>query len=247
MTETSSGREQLLISAFVGLADTLVDDYDIIDLLDRLAGYSVALLAAGSAGILLGDGQRRLRVVASTDERTEWMELLQLEADEGPFVDCYRTGTPISVTDLADAAARWPRFVAALTERGVSGSVHALPLRLRGQPIGTLNLFHQRTGTLPAADLAVGQALADVATIGILSERAISRGEVLSEQLQAALNSRVIIEQAKGMIAEYLTMTVDDAFTPLRNCARYHNRKLSEVASDVVDRKIPSAALGQPP
>jgi hypothetical protein len=185
MTETPSGREQLLITAFVGLADTLVDDYDVIDLLDRLAGYSVALLAADAAGILLGDARANLRVVASTDERTEWMELLQLEADEGPCVECYRTGAPVSVTDLT-AAAQWPRFSAGLVQRGLSGSVHALLLRLRGQPIGTLNLFHQRTGALPAADLAVGQALADVATIGILSERAIRRGEVLSEQLQTA-------------------------------------------------------------
>jgi GAF domain-containing protein len=166
----------------------------------RLAGYSVALLAAEAAGILLGDAQANLRVVASTNEQTEWMELLQLEAGEGPCVECYRSGIPVSVTDLTAAAARWPRFIAELVQRGVSGSVHALPLRLRGQPIGTLNLFHQRTGPLSAADLAVGQGLADVATIGILSERAIRRGEVLSEQLQAALNDRVIIEQTKGCL-----------------------------------------------
>ena len=245
MTETPTGREQLLITAFVGLADTLVDDYDIIDLLDRLAGYSVALLAADSAGILLGDDQRRLRVVASTDERTEWMELLQLEADEGPCVDCYRTGAPVAVTDLADATARWPRFVAALSRRGVSGSVHALPLRLRGRPIGTLNLFHQSTGVLPAADLAVGQALADVATIGILSERAISRGEVLSEQLQAALNSRVVIEQAKGVLAERGRLNMEAAFDRLRHHARHHNLRLSDVARQVVGTDLATQILAE--
>jgi transcriptional regulator with GAF, ATPase, and Fis domain len=237
MTETPTGREQLLITALVGLADTLTDDYDIIDLLDRLAGYSVALLAADAAGILLGDARANLRVVASTDERTEWMDLLQLEAGEGPCLECYRTGVPVSVTDLT-AAVHWPRFIAGLLQRGMSGSVHALPLRLRGQPIGTLNLFHQRAGALPAADLAVAQALADVATVGILSERAIRRGEVLAEQLQAALNSRVIIEQAKGVLAERGQLSMDGAFDRLRRWARRHNLRLSDVARQVVDTNL---------
>ena len=146
MSGPDSGREALLIHAFVGLADTLVDDYDVIDVLDRLAGYSVQLLAAESVGILLADAQATLRVVASTNEQTEWMELLQLQADEGPCVECFRAGAPVNVDDLAEAAVRWPRFVAALQERGAYGSVHALPLRLRGQAIGTLNLFHACTG-----------------------------------------------------------------------------------------------------
>jgi GAF domain-containing protein len=243
MTETLGGREQLLIAAFVGLADTLIDDYDVIDLLDRLAGYSVALLAADAAGILLGDAQANLRVVASTNEQSEWMELLQLEAGEGPCLDCYRTGVPVSVSDLTAAAARWPRFVAELVQRGVSGSVHALPLRLRGQPIGTLNLFHQRTGPLPAPDLAVGQALAYLATIGILSERAIRRGEVLSEQLQAALNNRVIIEQAKGVLAERGQLSMDAAFDRLRRYARRHSLRLSDVARQVVDTDFATKLL----
>ena len=133
MTVAAGDRESLIIRAVVELADTLVDDYDVIDLLDRLASHSVELLAAGSAGILLGDAESTLRVVATTDERTEWMELLQLQAEEGPCLDCYRSGTPVSVIDLADAAVRWPRFIAALAERGAFGSVHALPLRLRGE------------------------------------------------------------------------------------------------------------------
>ena len=245
MNETPSGREQLLITAFVGLADTLVDGYDIIDLLDRLAGYSVALLAADAAGILLGDARANLRVAASTDERTEWMELLQLEADEGPCVDCYRTASPISVTDLAGAAARWPRLVAAFTRRGLSGSVHALPLRLRGQAIGTLNLFRERTGTLPPADLALGQALADVATIGILAERAISKGEALSEQLQAALNNRVIIEQAKGVLAERGQLSMGAAFDRLRRYSSRHNLRLSQVSRQVVDTDLGVTVLAE--
>jgi GAF domain-containing protein len=159
------------------LADTLVDDYDIIDLLDlldlldRLAAHSVELLAADAAGILLADVQRTLRVVASTNEQTEWMELLQLQADQGPCVECFRTGAPVSTTDLAGPASRWPLFVAALTDLVAPGrepyrSVHALPLRLRGEAIGALNLFHHRPVALPAADLALGQALADVPRSG---------------------------------------------------------------------------------
>ncbi len=142
MSEPGDSRERPLIAAFVGLADTLGDDYDIIDLLDRLAGHSVELLAADAAGILLTDDRDRLRVVASTDEQTDWMELLQLRADQGPSVDCVRTGTPVSVVDLTDTASRWPRFITALAERGIYGSVHALPLRSRGQAIGALSLFH---------------------------------------------------------------------------------------------------------
>lgn len=229
------GREMVLARAFVGLADSLVGDYDIIDLLDRLAGYSVELLAAEAAGILLVDARSQLRVVASTNEQSDWMELLQLEADEGPCVDCVRAGAPVSVADLTDVESRWPRFIASLAERGEYGSVHALPLRLRGEAIGALNLFHHRPGALPDADLVLAQALADVATIGILSERAISRDEVLNEQLQTALTSRIIIEQAKGVLAQLGDLTMDAAFGALRRYARDHNLRLSELARQVVD------------
>jgi transcriptional regulator with GAF, ATPase, and Fis domain len=247
MTGATNGREALVIQAFVELADTLVDDFDVIDLLDRLAGYSVELLAADAVGILLGDAHSTLRVVASTNEQTEWMELLQLQADEGPCVECYRSGRPVSVTDLAGAAARWPRFVAALGRGGNSGSVHALPLRLRGEAIGTLNLFHHLPGALPEADLALGQALADVATIGIMSERAIRRSEVLTEQLQTALNSRIIIEQAKGVLAQRGGLGMDAAFDRLRRFARHHNLRLSEVARQVVVADLATDVLAGTP
>jgi GAF domain-containing protein len=246
MSLVGSGCEQLLSRAFVGLADTLVDDYDIIDLLDRLVGYSVELLAADAAGILLADSQRDLRVVAASQEDAEVMELLQLQADQGPCVECFRTGAPVSVSDLADAAGRWPVFVAAVAKRGAYRSVHALPLRLRGEAIGTLNLFHGQPGALPDADLAVGQALADVATIGILQERAIRRGEVVTEQLQAALNSRVIIEQAKGVLAQHGNLTMDVAFDRLRRYARTYNTRLSEVARQVVETDLATDVLSTP-
>jgi GAF domain-containing protein len=246
MSDVGRGREQLLSRAFVGLADTLVDDYDIIDLLDRLVSYSVELLAADAAGILLADSRRTLRVVASSQEEAKVMELLQLQADQGPCMDCFSTGAPVSVPDLADAATRWPVFVAAVAERGAYRSVHALPLRLRGEAIGAMNLFHRQPGSLPDADLAVGQALADVATIGILSERAIRRSETVTEQLQTALNSRVIIEQAKGVLAQHGNLSMNEAFDRLRRYARTHNARLSEVARKVVETDLSADVLGSP-
>ena len=246
MSQVTSSREQLLSRAFVGLADTLVDDYDVIELLDRLVGYSVALLAADAAGILLADSQRTLRVVASSQEDAEVMELLQLQAEQGPCMECFNTGEPVSVPDLAEAGGRWPVFVAAVAARGAYRSVHALPLRLRGEAIGTMNLFHGQPGALPEADLVLGQALADVATIGILSERAIRHSEVVTEQLQTALNSRVIIEQAKGVLAHRGNLTMAAAFDRLRRYARTHNARLSEVARKIVETDLAAEVLDAP-
>jgi GAF domain-containing protein len=246
MSQVGSGREQLLSRAFVGLADTLVDDYDIIELLDRLVSYSVELLAADAAGIMLADSQGNLRVVASSQEDAKVMELLQLQSEQGPCMECCRTGVPVSVPNLADAATRWPVFVAAVTQWGAYRSVHALPLRLRGEAIGAMNLFRGQPGALPDADLVVGQALADIATLGILSERAIRSSEVVTEQLQAALNSRVIIEQAKGVLAQRGNLTMAAAFDRLRRYARTHNARLSEVARQVVETDLAADVLGAP-
>ena len=198
MSRPRTEREELISRAFVTLADSLIDEYDVIDLLDRLAGFCVQLLPADAAGIVLGDARRELRAVAASDEAAHVMELLQLQSNEGPCLDCFQSAAPVSVADLAQASSRWPTFVAAVEQRGDFRSVHALPLRLRGRAIGALNLFGGVPGPLPELDLALGQALADVATIGILQERAIRRGEVLNEQLQSALNSRVIIGAGQG-------------------------------------------------
>lgn len=234
MDSAEGVREDQLLEAFVGLADTLVDDYDIIDLLDRLAAYCVGLLSAQAAGIMLVDPQGRLRVAASSDEEADTIELLQLQADQGPCVECVHRAAPVSVPDLTEAGQRWPRFVATLQE-GSYRSVHALPLRLRGQAVGGLNLFHHEPGPLPGSDLALGQALADVATISILQERALRRSEVLAEQLQTALNSRVIIEQAKGVLAERANLPMSGAFDRLRRHARRHRQPLTDVARRIVD------------
>lgn len=228
-------REREVGQAFVTLADTLVDDYDTIDLLDKLVAHCVALLAADAAGIMLGDARHELRTVAASSEDAQTMELLQLQADEGPCLDCYRTHSQVRVPDVSAAADRWPIFIEAVRRGGGYRSVHALPLRLRGQAIGAMNLFHREPGPLPEADLALGQALADVATIGILSERTIRHGEVLQEQLQAALNSRVIIEQAKGVIAQSQNVTMDVAFDRLRRFCRSHDLRLGEVAHRIAE------------
>ena len=249
MTRAQDEREQLLAEAFVGLADTLVDDYDVIDVLDRLVAHSVTLLVADAAGILLADPHGRLRVVASSNEESGWTELMQIQADEGPCIECVRTSAPVTVTDLDATATRWPRLAAALRERDRGGSerfrsVHALPLRLRGEAIGGLNLFHTRPGPLPEADLRLGQALADIATIGILQERAIQQGVVLTQQLQHALNTRVVIEQAKGVLAQLGNVPMHVAFEHLRRHARRNNALLGEVARRVVgDRTFARSVL----
>lgn len=246
MGQIGNVREQLVSRAFVTLADTLVDEYDIIDLLDQLVSHSVEILAADAAGIVLGDARRELRVVAASSEDAQLMELLQLQNDEGPCLDCFSNAAPVSVPDVAEATNRWPAFAAAVASRGAFRSVHALPLRLRGEAIGALNLFHRTPGPLPPADLDLAQALADVATIGILAERAVRRGEVLNEQLQSALNSRVVIEQAKGVLAQQNNLSMDAAFALLRNHARNNNLRLSDVARQVVATH-PAADLPAPP
>lgn len=243
MSQPGASRERLVAKVFVSLADTLVDDYDIIDLLYRLIGFSVDLLAADAGGILLADASRRLRVVAASSEDAQLMELLQLQSDEGPCLDCFHGARPVHVTDLTEAADRWPVFVAALSRRVPFRAVYALPLRLRGESIGAMNLFHRVPGSLPDADLALGQALTDVATIGILSERAIHRGEVLTEQLQTALTSRVIIEQAKGVLAHHSGLGMDQAFNRLRGYARSHNQRLSDVARRLIEKELDPAQL----
>ena len=244
MSPTDGGLpQQQLIAAFVGLADTLVDDYDVIDLLDRLVSHCVELLAADAAGILLTDARGQLRVVASTNEDVQLIELMQLQAEQGPCVDCFRTSTPVQVPDLDAAADRWPRFVAELAGMSAYRSVQALPMRLRGEAIGAMNLFHRRPGVLTDTDIALGQALADIATIGILQERAIRRGEVLTEQLQLALNNRVIIEQAKGVLGQKGTLGMQDAFERLRIYARARNLRLSEVARQVVETDLATEVL----
>ncbi|SNS74146.1 GAF domain-containing protein [Actinoplanes regularis] len=233
MTKVSDMAQPPLSDVFIEMADTLVDDFDVLDFLHTLTERCVELLGVTAAGLMLTDGAGNLQVVAASSERTRLLELFQLQTDEGPCVDCFRTGTAVSVDDLTTAR-RWPRFTTAASQAGFA-AVHALPMKLRTEVIGALNLFETEPGALDQEKLRVGQALADIATVGLLQQRAIHARDVLTEQLQAALNSRVLIEQAKGLLAERLQIDVAQAFTILRSTARNHNRKLSDLAQALVD------------
>jgi transcriptional regulator with GAF, ATPase, and Fis domain len=223
-----------LADAFVELADTMVADFDVIDFLHTLTERSVQLLDAAAAGVLLADPRGELRLVAASTEAARVLELFQLQNDQGPCLDCFRTGEPVAAPDLTAIGQRWPKFAAAAAQAGFA-AVQALPMRLRSQVIGALNLFQAVPGGLGHEDVRVGQALADVATIGLLQERSTRRSETLHEQLQGALNSRVVIEQAKGKLAERLGLDMDQAFTLLRSYARNHNLRLSDLAHAVID------------
>lgn len=239
-------RSVALAERFVTLADTLVDDFDVVDLMDKLVGTCLELLASQAAGLLLRDPRGRLQLVASSSEETRLLELFQLQNDEGPCLDCVATGGAVTVDRLSDAEARWPRFVREAGQLGFV-SVYAVPLRLREQVIGGLNLFRTRPPPLDQRDQRLAQALADIATIGLLQQQSRHRASVLAEQLQGALNSRIVVEQAKGVLAEYGGLGMDAAFSVLRAFARTHNRKLSDVAEGVVRRTIDlSLVLGEP-
>ncbi|QNE18271.1 GAF and ANTAR domain-containing protein [Kribbella qitaiheensis] len=238
-------REQRLTEVFVELADTLVDNFDVIDLLHTLCERSVELLQADAAGLILADQRGVLHVMASTTNEARLLELFVLQNDEGPCLDCYSTGEQMVNIDLDQVEERWPRFRAATIAAGYR-STHALPLRLRGQVIGVLNLFCTARTALSDADIALGQALCDIATVGLLQERTVRHGEVLAEQLQSALNSRVLLEQAKGVLSERAGIGLDDAFTLLRAHARRNHQQLSTIASQLIDGTIPAAALQTP-
>ncbi len=227
------GRERALAEAFVGLADTLVANYDVIELLHRLSTDCVDLLQIDAAGLMLSDQHGVLTVASYTTDEAYELEQFQLRTREGPCLDCFAHSTQITSTDLADER-RWPRFAAFAQQSGYL-SVHAFPLRLRSETIGALNLFAAVPTEMSVDDLRIGQALADVATSGIMQERAIRRRDVLAEQLETALNSRVIIEQAKGVVAERGGVDVTAAFEMLRHHARSGNERLTDVARAVVE------------
>jgi transcriptional regulator with GAF, ATPase, and Fis domain len=235
-------REQSVAAAFVELADTLVVDFDIAALLHTLAVRCVDLLNVQAAGVMVTDQRGHLRVMASSSERAHLLELFEVESDAGPCVACYHTGQPVSDTDLHVVDARWAGFSERAGEAGFS-AVHALPMRLRDDIVGVLNLFTTRSGPLTERDSYLGQALANVTTIGLLHQRAIHHQEVIAEQLQGALNSRVVIEQAKGVLFERLNLEMHDGFDALRAYARRTNRRLSDVALDVINDRLDAAAL----
>lgn len=241
-----TSREQLLASTFVSLADTLVADFDVIDFLHTLATRSVELLDVDAAGIMLADPQGGLHVMASSAEEARLLELYELQNNEGPCLDCFRSGRPVARDDLLQMRASWPAFTEQLRGLGFH-SAQALPLRLREETIGALNLFRLEPGRLSEADLRIGQAMADVATVGLIQERAISAGELLATQLQTALSSRVQLEQAKGVLAQRAGLPMDEAFQVMRAFARGHNHRLSDVAAQIIDGTLDENQLQKGP
>ena len=238
-------REQRIVETFVELADTMVDEFDVIEFLHRLAERCAELLDCAEAGLLLADAAGSLRVMASSSERSEALELLQSQRDEGPCVECYRKGTPVFSEDLEADDERWPQFAPAAVQQGFR-SMQALPMRVRGETIGAMNLFRSQTGRIAEPDLALGQGMADIAAIALLQERTVRESRGVIAGLQGALNSRVIIEQAKGMIAERSHIDVDAAFVAMRGHARDHNRRLGDVATDLIDGRLDAATLTAP-
>ena len=237
---------QRLAEVFVEMADTLVDEFDVIEFLQLVSVRTAELLDAGAVGVLLADEHGELQFMAASDEAAKVLELFEVQHREGPCLDAFLSGTTVLAPDILADSERWPLFAERAIAAGF-GSVHAVPMRLRGDVIGALNLFGRQLGELDGADVRIVQALVDVATIGLLQERAIRRGEVLTEQLQGALNSRVVIEQAKGALAQLRRVSVDEAFTLMRSYARSNGRRLSEVAQAIVsdDRSGLAALTGE--
>lgn len=230
-------RERRISAAFVSIANSLAEGYDAVDLFDGLTEGCAHILDIASAGLLLADEHGVLHVVAASSQATRDLELFQLQREEGPCLECYRGGVPVLVDDLSAQATRWPVFVPAATTAGFA-SVHAVPMRLRESVLGTLGLFHTEVGALTVEDLELAQALAHVASVALVAERALSDATAINDQLQTALRSRVVLEQAKGVLAERGQLEMSEAFAALRGYARDHSVKLAEVAQRLVSREL---------
>ncbi|MGA3218263.1 MAG: GAF and ANTAR domain-containing protein [Acidimicrobiales bacterium] len=240
------GREESLIRSLVEMADTLVDTYDVIDLLTGLADRCVSLLGASAAGVMLASPQGDLRLVASSSEAMRVLEVFELQAQEGPCLDAFNTGARVEHEMLRAATGRWPRFSAVAIEAGFQ-SASALPLRLRQVTVGALNLFHVGPEPMDERDVVVAQAFADLATISVLQRRAATEAQRLNEQLSGALTSRVVIEQAKGVISERAGLDLAEAFSRLRAYARNHNLLLTDVAQAAVEGTLDPLAWAPGP
>lgn len=237
-------REDELIEALVALAGSLVNGDDVTDLLTRLTAECARLVDVDSVGMLLADRRGTLHVLAASSHDAADLEAFQSQRAEGPCYDCYQDGRPVLVADVSAAAERWPGFVPVALEHGIR-SVHTVPLRLRDQVLGALGLFGSSPGELDERDLRLVQALADVATIAITQDRVATDGDGINEQLQTALDTRVILEQAKGVLAQSGGLTMAEAYAALVRYARDQNLKMAHVARALVERTVaPRVVLG---
>lgn len=237
-------RERRIVATFVELADTMVDGFDVVDFLHRLSARCVELLDCAEAGLLLVDAAGVLRVMASSSERSDALDLLQSQNEEGPCFECFQRGRPVFSDDLVADVGRWPMFAPVAVQKGF-GSVQAVPMRVRGESVGALNLFRSEVGRIAERDMPLAQGMADIAAIALLQERVVRESRDVVAQLQGALSSRVVIEQAKGVVAERARIGVDAAFARLRAHARSQNRRLSDVAGDLIDGRLEVAALAR--
>ncbi len=240
--DSAAKRQILTATAFVEIVDTLVGDFDVIEVLTVLTSRCVELVGAAAAGILLADSNGHLRVIGASTEKIQLLELFQVQNDQGPCLDCFHTGKVVLHSDL-DTGSPWPLFAAECTNAGF-GSVCAVPMRLKSHIVGCLNMFMSEPGGLSPADVALAQALADVAGIAIVQDQATRDAAVREGHLQRALISRIAIEQAKGMIAERSTMNMDDAFSRLRAYARNKNLGLTATADALINGTIAVDAIG---
>jgi GAF domain-containing protein len=238
-------READVVRSLVEMAGTLVDDYDVVDLLTGLADRCVDLLGVSAAGVMLASPAGGLGLVASSSEAMRLLELFELQAQEGPCLDAFRTGEPVGHEDLAAGSGRWPSFAAAALGAGFQ-SASALPLRLRDVTIGALNLLSVTRAPIGEADVIVARAFADLATLSITQHRASAEAQRLNEQLSGALTSRVVIEQAKGVISARAGIDLAQAFSRLRAYARNSNRRLTDVARAAIDGTLDPAAWAPP-
>ena len=237
-----SAREDAIVAAFVDMAGSLAQGHDVTELLTQLAADCARLLDVSAVGLLLADPRGALHVVAVSSDRVADLEAFQAQRAQGPCHTCFLDGQPVNVPDLAAAAARWPDFAVVAAKAGVA-SVHAVPMRLRNDVVGALNLFGTAPGELNAGDLRLAQALADVATIALIQDRAAADKNLVNEQLQNALDSRVILEQAKGILSYSGALDMPTAYAALRRYARDHNIKLTELARALVNRAVPAALV----
>ena len=235
-------RERMVVDTIIELADTLASDYDVGDLLHMLVERCVAVLDVAAGGVLLEAADGHLRVAAATSGKITELEELEIEAGDGACLEAYQRARQVLCGDLREAQHRWPRAAPKAVDLGII-AVCTFPLRLRSDCIGSLCLYRESPGELRDDQLRLAQAFADVAAIGILQQRTLASGEQRAQQLQHALESRIIIEQAKGILAERHGITPNQAFRALRRHARHHQRKVRELAQQVVDGAAPDVPI----